>query len=484
MSDPLSLTTAAENDAKAFVASLIASLGHSEFAPLAAEITQQVNGDLQHLGVERILFDGVRSAYAEAGEGATVAHVIAQLTATVAAEGDEWATSSLRTEFINLVDVSTSLGGLDPIKHARELLERLRVAYKRRQAESACLDLLAQVKAGEKISGEAFRRVADAADFTNIDGEVNMAQEMANLLAGKVPLCIPTGDLQIDYWLGGGLPIGLTVLAAQPNIGKSAFAMRLAVGALMKNPKITALWAMGEMKPVDIGRRLAGFLWSLADKSQQDHMVAEGCTRLSLSESRHAAHSTDENVINTLAYVGRFLDQRMPVIRPDVFRIETIEAHVALKKPSVLVIDYLQLVRAEGDNAMERLDEVLDRLKRLSLRHEVAVIGITSLARGTRDDAGAGDIGKGSSRLGYDPEVILFGTDTSEKGPEDLAWEIKKNRCGEVGEKMRYRFTGHLMEISGEVGAESFVRSRKALAGSPSKPVERFTEFAEWEEKA
>jgi hypothetical protein len=183
--------------------------------------------------------------------------------------------------------------------------------------------------------------------------------------AGPIPT-LKTPFAQLDFFLGGGLVAGeLVFLGARPGVGKTALALEFVHHAATQG-KGPVLVVSREMVNVSLGRRMV---------SQAGRIRASSLKRCELDAGEMGRLS------ETLTRLSE-----LPVYLTDcaVDLPERGEALVELgAAPSLIVVDYLQLVRAprEIKDRRHQVEAVSSALKELALRIPVPVLCMTSLSR-------------------------------------------------------------------------------------------------------
>ena len=293
-------------------------------------------------------------------------------------------------------------------------------------------DSIEAVENGKEVSGAFLRTLAETTDSIGGDSQIVTLKDAAQQLYAPRQMSVRTGFHGLDAVEIGGLPVGLTILAATPGCGKSAMALQIALGALIHNPDATVLWCLGEMKPLDIMTRMAALYFKVAKSNDQKELLDAGGGEVVMN---HILNKTPEQMppeaTNTIDHIGEKYSQRMQIWAGDPFSIDGIEAAVARHKPTIAVVDYLQEIRNDDKDGVERLDDISGRLKRLALQHDTAIIGISSLPRSADSNSSAGSIARGSSSFDYGASLIFLGTfDDAAEMPRPVKWLCKKNRNG------------------------------------------------------
>ena len=121
------------------------------------------------------------------------------------------------------------------------------------------------------------------------------------------------------------------------------------------------MFAMGEMRPVDLVRR------SMALMPQLPLGVNLPKFNMGSDLNKEAAAQKVAEFFGTQAHIETN------------FTLDAIEAGIIQHKPSVVVVDYIQLLRGDEASRVEQLDSISIRLIEMARRHEVAPVSYTHL---------------------------------------------------------------------------------------------------------
>jgi replicative DNA helicase len=258
-----------------------------------------------------------------------------------------------------------------------------------------------------------------------------------------------TGFQPLDALAGGNLPGGLplgtiTVLLGPPAAGKSALALQCVVGALLADPDLRAIWAAGEMSRTALAARAIAVGSVLIGGGKP-------VTKDQAERRRPAAKAVADELRQRIA---ERLVMVPPVLTPD--RIEQV---VVASGAKLVCIDYLQLVRLDGAaDARTEVDGVMARLRAMSLQHSVAVLLISNIGKGIDASSRIGSLGKHSSQIDFDADLVLLGQAAAEKGEDNtlpVEWLCKKHRHGQARD-LRTLFDGDLQTFTDAEAAEPF----------------------------
>jgi replicative DNA helicase len=199
---------------------------------------------------------------------------------------------------------------------------------------------------------------------------VSVFDEMQNKATKKG---LSTGFSSIDNIITGMYPGDLILIGARPGMGKTAFAMNIAMNVSYKD-KTVVVFSL-EISKGQIASRI------LASDAFVDHFKLRGVPE-SLS---------DEEWVKIIEAGARLSECDLyfddtPGITVRGMREKLRE----ISKPDLVIIDYLQLIQSEndGENRIREISEISRDLKSMATEFDVPVIVCTQLARGpeTRKD--------------------------------------------------------------------------------------------------
>ena len=261
--------------------------------------------------------------------------------------------------------------------------------------------------------------VADAVDETPTPTLLDCIQAWRD--QEETP-AIPTGIKAIDKLFDGGLPLGqMTALAAAPGVGKSALALHLAIECLVNNKDLVATWCLGEMTRATLGARaITNYGGEQEGLSLQDVV---------------AKRSPSAEIATRLADA---IGSRLKVVETPLV-IDRIERAVIKDKTVLLIVDYLQLVRATRhfQDKTGEINEVLLKLREITTTRNISTLLVTNIAKGCDANTEIGNIGKGSNQIDFDVDNFLFGHRAGEVGPDGeikIEWKCKKLRQGQMSD--------------------------------------------------
>jgi replicative DNA helicase len=210
-------------------------------------------------------------------------------------------------------------------------------------------------------------------DFRAIDDLLNAELDKLHELsqAGKAITGTPSGFDDLDSITGGFQPGNLIILAARPSMGKSALMANFAENAALRHEKAVALFSL-EMSEGELAQRFIASQASIKGDDLRKGKVPSGRWPKILSASNRLASSplfiddsSDVSILDLRAKCRRLAQQH-----PDGL--------------GLVLIDYLQLMRATGvghDNRVEQIGQISRGLKTLARELSVPVIALSQLNR-------------------------------------------------------------------------------------------------------
>ena len=244
---------------------------------------------------------------------------------------------------------------------------------------------------------------------------------------------IKTGYTDLDNMTNGFQRGDLIILAARPAMGKTAFALNLALNASFYNPGAIAIFSL-EMPAEALMKRI------LSAKSAVE------------SSKLRSGYISDEEfnklneAANELMATKLFVDDSSNVKISEVFsKCRKLKSEHGL---DMVVVDYLQLISGSGrgsDNRQQEISEISRSLKSLAREMECPVIALSQLSRSveTRPDKHPmlSDL-RESGAIEQDADIVMFlyrdeyynKEHVGEENPTDKTdVDIAKHRNGATG---------------------------------------------------
>ena len=209
----------------------------------------------------------------------------------------------------------------------------------------------------------------------------------------------PSGFTDIDDLTGGFQPGNLIVLAARPSMGKSTLATNIAENAAIEHDKPVALFSL-EMSETELAHR---FIASQAKVSSDN--LRKGLVKADRWPKVLRA-------VEKLAAAPIFIDDSSDIGVLEM-RAKARRLHARHGGLGLIVVDYLQLVRADGrsDSRVEQVGAISRGLKILARELDIPVVAVSQLSRAVESRHPPvpmlSDL-RESGQLEQDADVVMF----------------------------------------------------------------------------
>ena len=230
---------------------------------------------------------------------------------------------------------------------------------------------------------------------------------------------------EVEFCTRGLRPGGLYILAAETGQGKTAAAIEVTDHNASAGRRV--LFVSLEMTPAELAVRLA---------------QRYGFNPEPLYGQREP-NAEEMKALSTL--IGQECWDRVTV--ETVERVDELGALIRLRRPDLVIVDYLQLLDVGRYDRVEGTTRNSNALKRLARRYEVPILALSQLSRGQHDERGKPP-GlwrlRNSGALEQDADAVIFiwRERTETETLSDLgAFVVAKARMGTLG-KVRFRFSG------------------------------------------
>lgn len=239
---------------------------------------------------------------------------------------------------------------------------------------------------------------------------------------------VSSGFKNYDLMTSGFHPSDLIILAARPAMGKTAFALNLALNAALQSKKSVLIFSL-EMGTSQLLQRLLAVESGVPlQKIRSGFLSDEEWGRLGLASGMLS--ETSINIADT------------PTV--NVLEIRAIARRLkAANKLDMIVIDYLQLINGAGksDNRQQEISEISRALKGIARELDIPVIALSQLSRAPEQRADRrpmlSDL-RESGAIEQDADIVLFlyrddyyNEESEFKGITEVI--IGKQRNGPVG---------------------------------------------------
>lgn len=287
------------------------------------------------------------------------------------------------------------------------------------QAEKRIIDI------AEKAEPEKGTSVIDGLE--RLISDLEMRNQSGNGITGT-----PTGYDDLDTRTCGLQDSDLVLLAARPSMGKTALAMGMVTGALEQQKESVVQVYSLEQPTEQLLMRMISSLGNVELQRLKSGLLEdEDWARISHVAGLIANDWRDRLIIDDTSY-----------LTPSMLRIRARRSARKYGKPSLIMIDYLQLMRCpDQENRTQEIAEISRSLKALAKEMKCPVLALSQLNRSLESRADKrpnnGDL-RDSGALEQDADVIMFiyrdevyNPDTEEKGLAEVI--IGKQRQGPIG---------------------------------------------------
>ncbi len=258
-------------------------------------------------------------------------------------------------------------------------------------------------------------------------------REIEKRMTSTGPTGTPTGFTDLDDLTGGLQPGDLAIIAGRPSMGKTALALNIALAA-------AAPWARETAK--DYPAAPAAFFSLEMSTAQLNERLLSAVSGANLQAIRTGRGLRDSDLqaltvaASRLSGIPLHIDDR-PALT--VNEIRATSRRIASRGGlGLVVVDYLQLMRGDGQNREQEISGISRGLKALAKELHVPVLALSQLNRAleSRNDKRpnlsdlreSGAIEQDADIIGfvYRPEV--YGATADNAGQAELL--IRKNRNG------------------------------------------------------
>lgn len=241
-------------------------------------------------------------------------------------------------------------------------------------------------------------------DYTQVDPVIKQAMDLLNKAAGNEGglTGVPTGFTKLDEITAGWQPSDLIIIAGRPAMGKTSFALSLAKNIVVDFGLPTAFFSL-EMNNVQLVNRLISNICEVSgSKLLSGQLALDDWERI------------DKNV-RKLTGTPLYVDDTPGL---SIFELRTKARRLAREKDiKIIMIDYLQLMNANGMRFGSRQEEVstISRsLKGLAKELNIPIIALSQLNRTVEQREGLegkrpqlSDL-RESGAIEQDADMVLF----------------------------------------------------------------------------
>ena len=260
----------------------------------------------------------------------------------------------------------------------------------------------------------------DRIDNANVSNSLDYFRNIENQPPVKI---IPTNFMNLDKKLKGGLRNGLYVIGAVSNLGKTAFTTQLA-DQIAKQGQPVLYFSLEMDKKELIARSIARTTYMQVNdkKDKYGNAIASNTYEIldNIKYNEYEKEKKDvisvsieiyENIAKNLYIISGRYKKDKEMRRYNINDIEKVinDFIKYQEKTPVIFIDYMQII-APTDIKMtdkQNMDEIVDRLKQISIDLETPVIVISSYNRDNYYEPANVSAFKESGSIEYGADIIM-----------------------------------------------------------------------------
>lgn len=282
--------------------------------------------------------------------------------------------------------------------HLRRLIETAQVIMEEGYDTSSSLDEIMDKAERDILNVTRDRKATEFRSSRSVVSAV--MQELDHLRNNDTRITgIKTGYVDLDGMTNGFQRGDLIILAARPAMGKTAFALNLALNASFYNEGAIAIFSL-EMPAEALMKRILSAKSAVESSKLRSGYISD-------DEFQKLSEAADE-----LMKCKLFVDDSSNVKISEVFsKCRKLKSEHGL---DLVVIDYLQLISGSGrggDNRQQEISEISRSLKGLAREMECPVIALSQLSRSveTRPDKHPmlSDL-RESGAIEQDADIVMF----------------------------------------------------------------------------
>lgn len=259
----------------------------------------------------------------------------------------------------------------------------------------------------------------------------------------------------LDGAWGGLMPGELGVLVGAQGAMKTSLAIQGIIHFLQENPHGSALIFSLDMTPKEFASRF--ILRDLGISLNELY----GMIRERRPEYREAKKRFSDFAGDRLKILGNGYKSR--------WSIDGLEKQVAMKLPSLLVVDFLTCLKRQGQSDLEAVEEIMPRLQGITQKLGTKTLLLSQMGRASKSDQLKGGVGGHSKGGGIveelaHAEIELLKDSPAEPGaqPKIIA-TVTKTRRGINGASFALDYRGVSMEFTGRAQRVQRDKDRKPL---------------------
>ena len=302
---------------------------------------------------------------------------------------------------------------IDYAKIIHEMYLRRELVLISKKISDDSLNLIEKGQDAENIIENTEKSLFDLAErgsfsqsFQKFSQALDQTIEMATMAmqSDQGIVGVPTGLSDLDEKLGGLHKSDLIILAGRPSMGKTALATNIAYNAsqniLKKQEKSSVAFFSLEMSSEQLSTRIL---------SEQARIKSDDIRRGKVTEEEINRYiETSRNIYNLPLYIDETPAITIAALSNRARRIKR------LFGLSLVVVDYIQLMRSgsnKNENRVQEVSEITQGLKALAKELSVPVLALSQLSRAVeqRDDKQPqlADL-RESGSIEQDADVVMF----------------------------------------------------------------------------
>ncbi len=262
------------------------------------------------------------------------------------------------------------------------------------------------IESTEKSLFNLAERGSFSQSFIEFKKAIDKTIEMATLAmkSDRGIVGVPTGLTDLDQKLGGLHKSDLIILAGRPSMGKTALATNIAYNAaqniLSRQEKSSVAFFSLEMSSEQLSTRIL---------SEQARIKSDSIRQGNVTEEEINRYiETSRNIYNLPLFIDETPAITIATLSNRARRIKRLEGL------SLIVVDYIQLMRSssnKNDGRVQEISEITQGLKAIAKELSVPVLALSQLSRAVeqRDDKQPqlADL-RESGSIEQDADVVMF----------------------------------------------------------------------------
>lgn len=338
-------------------------------------------------------------------------------------------------ELVNSVPTAIHVAHYAEIVHQKAVLRRIltagqtisRLGYEEDREVAEVLDEAekALFDVSHELVKDNFQPISDilASNFDRID----QLHREKGVLRG-----VTTGFRDLDFKISGLQNSDLIIIAARPSMGKTTFALNIALNAATKGKTAVGFFSLEQSKEQIVDRLICAQAMVDGWKLRTGNLSEDDFPAIGMA-------------MGTLAEAPLFIDDS-PVLTPIEIRTRARRLK-ADHNLGLIIVDYLQLISSGGksygeNNRVQEVSEISRSLKALARELNIPVIALSQLSRAVEsrdkkipqlsDLRDSGSIEQDADLVAFLYREDYYDRDTERKGITDVL--IRKHRNGPIGE--------------------------------------------------